>query len=71
MGFATFMSSSLGRGLRGVAGLALIALGLATGSIVLVIVGVVPLAASVSDVCLFAPLFGASLKSADVRAKGK
>jgi hypothetical protein len=71
MGFATFMSSSLGRGLRAVAGLALIVLGLAAGSLVLVIVGLVPLAASASDVCLFAPLFGASLKGTDVRAKAK
>lgn len=75
MGFAQFMSSGLGRGLRIVAGIILIAVGLAvvggTGGIVLAVVGLVPLLARVFDVCLFAPLFGAPLKGADVRARAK
>jgi len=75
MGFAQFMSSGLGRGLRIVAGIILIAVGLAvvggTGGIVLAIIGLVPLLAGVFDVCLFAPLFGAPLKGADVRARAK
>ncbi len=71
MGFAQFMSSNAGRGLRIIAGLALIALGLATSSIVWVVVGLVPLAAGMLDVCLFAPLFGAPLKGAEVRGKAK
>ena len=75
MGFAQFMSSGLGRGLRIVAGIVLIAVGLAgvggTGGIVLAVVGLVPLLAGVFDVCLFAPLFGAPLKGADVRARAK
>ena len=75
MGFAQFMSSGLGRGLRIVAGIILIAVGLAvvgrTGGIVLAVVGLVPLLAGVFDVCLFAPLFGAPLKGADVRARAK
>ena len=75
MGFAQFMSSGLGRGLRIVAGIILIAVGLAvvggTGGIVLAIIGLVPLLAGVFDVCLFAPLFGALLKGADVRARAK
>ncbi len=71
MGFAQFMSSNAGRGLRIVAGLALIALGLATSSIVWVVVGLVPLAAGMLDVCLFAPLFGAPLRGAEVRGKAK
>jgi hypothetical protein len=75
MGFAQFMSSGLGRGLRIVAGIILIAVGLAvvggTGGIMLAVVGLVPLLAGVFDVCLFAPLFGAPLKGADVRARAK
>jgi hypothetical protein len=69
MGFAAFMSSNVGRGLRIAAGLALIVLGLTSGSLVLAVIGVVPLAAGALDVCLFAPLLGAPLKGADVRAK--
>jgi len=75
MGFAQFMASGLGRGLRIVAGIILIAVGLAvvggTGGIVLAVIGLVPLLAGVVDVCLFAPLFGAPLKGADVRAHAK
>jgi hypothetical protein len=75
MGFAQFMASGLGRGLRIVAGIILIAVGLAavggTGGIVLAVVGLVPLAAGVLDVCLVAPLFGAPLKGTDVRAHAR
>jgi len=73
MGFAQFMSSGLGRGLRIVVGLALIVLGLfsigGTGGIILAVVGAVPLVAGILDVCLFAPLFGGPLKGAEARAK--
>ena len=75
MGFAKFMSSGLGRGLRSVVGLALIVIGLfsvgGTGGIMLAVVGAVPLLASASDVCLFAPLFGAPLKGAVVRVQAQ
>jgi hypothetical protein len=75
MGFAQFMSSGLGRGLRIVAGIILIAVGLAvvggTGGIVLAVIGLVPLLAGAFDVCLFAPLFGAPLKGTDVRAHAR
>ena len=75
MGFAKFMSSGLGRGVRIVAGLALIVIGLfsvgGTGGINLEVVGAVPLLAGVLDVCLFAPLFGGPLKGADARAKAQ
>ena len=73
MGFAKFMSSGLGRGLRIVVGLALIVIGLfsvgGTGGIILAVVGAVPLVAGVLDVCLFAPLFGGPFKGADARAQ--
>ena len=73
MGFAKFMSNSLGRGLRIVVGLALIAIGLLSvggaGGLILAIVGAVPLLAGIFDVCLFAPLFGGPLKGAEARAK--
>lgn len=65
MSFITFMSSSAGRALRIVAGLALIALGLAvvggTAGIVMAVVGLVPLAAGAAGVCLFGPLLGSDL----------
>jgi hypothetical protein len=69
MGFALFMSSMWGRGLRSVAGLALIVLGLAGGNAFVGVIGAMPLVAGLLDVCLFAPLFGAPLRGADVRAK--
>jgi len=73
MGFAKFMSSELGRRLRIVMGVALMVIGLfsvgGTGGLILAIVGAVPLLAGVLDVCLFAPLFGAPLKGAEVRVK--
>ena len=76
MAFASFMSSAAGRVLRMVAGLALIGGGvylIVSGSngavgIILAVVGVVPLAASLADVCLFAPLFGAPWSGTKVRA---
>jgi len=75
MGFAKFMSSGLGRGLRIVVGLTLIVIGLfsvgGTGGIILAIVGAVPLLAGIFDVCLFAPLFGGPLKGAEARAKAQ
>ena len=62
MAFARFMSSTTGRLLRIVAGLALIALGVfyftGTTGIIVALIGVVPLLAGVFNVCVFAPLFG-------------
>ncbi len=79
MGFARFMASAAGRALRVIAGLALIAGGIAlyatntstvTGAI-LAVVGLVPLAAGLFDFCIFAPLAGAPLSGAKVRALPK
>ncbi len=59
MSFAKFMSSTTGRAVRVVAGLALIVWGLAAGIPALIVVGLVPLAAGVFNVCLLAPLLKA------------
>jgi len=65
MEFVTFMSSSTGRLLRVVVGLALIVLGLSLGGsgLVWVAVGLVPVAAGVGNFCLLAPLFGQHLRN--------
>jgi len=59
MGFSQFMASSVGRGIRVVAGLASIVIGIALGGgwLALAVVGLVPLLAGAFDVCLFNPLF--------------
>lgn len=71
-GFCTFMASMTGRIVRIVAGIVLIAVGLAwirgVWGIILAIVGVVPLAAGVLDFCVFAPLFGCPLSGPKIRA---
>lgn len=73
-GFAWFMASNTGRGLRIVVGLVLIVWGWSMhGQIagtVLMVVGLVPLAAGVFDVCLLAPLLGAPFSGAKIRAAG-
>ncbi len=72
MGFAQFMASGLGRGVRIAAGIVFLAWGLfLSGGVIPVVLGVVFVAVGVFDVCLLAPLFGAPLKGADVRAKIK
>jgi Na+/glutamate symporter len=71
MGFARFMSSTLGRLLRIVAGIALIAIGLwtvgGTWGIVLAVVGLVPLVAGIFNFCVFAPLFGGPFLAKDIK----
>jgi hypothetical protein len=77
MGFASFMASAFGRGVRIIAGLALIGGGLAlafgnvntTLGVALAIVGLVPLAAGMLDFCVFAPLFGAPFSGSRIRAR--
>jgi hypothetical protein len=60
--FFRFIASTTGRIIRIVAGLILIAIGIlwvrGVGAWILVIVGLVPLAAGLFDWCVFAPLFG-------------
>lgn len=71
--FVAFMSSTAGRAVRIVAGLALIAWGIlglsGTTGIIVAIVGALPLLAGIFDFCAFAPLFGAPLKGSEVRGK--
>lgn len=75
-GIAQFLSGPAGRGVRVVAGLALIAVGLGpvgggmTGYII-AIVGLVPIAAGAFDFCLLGPLFKAPFRGADIRAAGR
>ena len=70
MGFAQFMASGMGRGVRIAAGLVFLAWGLFLGGgVVPIILGGVFVAVGALDVCLLAPLFGAPLKGADVRTK--
>jgi hypothetical protein len=71
MGFAKFMASPTGRGIRIVAGLILIAIGWfamsGVGGWIVAIIGVVPILAGVMDWCLIAPLLGAPFQGKDVR----
>ena len=74
-GFACFMASGIGRGIRIVAGLALIAWGWSmrgeTLGMVLMIVGLLPLAAGVLNVCVIAPIIGAPFSGAKACALGR
>jgi hypothetical protein len=71
--FISFMASRNGRIVRIVVGLALVVWGFfgidnVATSIIVLIVGLVPLAAGIFDFCVFAPLFGAPLSGAKIRA---
>lgn len=70
--FCTFMASTVGRVIRIVAGLVLVAWGLlglgGTVGIIVAVVGAVPLLAGLLDFCVFAPLFGCPLSGAKIRA---
>jgi len=74
MGFAKFMSTSLGRWIRILAGAALIAIGIflvsGTWGIVLAVVGAVPFLAGIFDVCVIGALFlKTPFRGSDLRAK--
>ncbi len=71
MKFSKFMASTTGRITRIVAGLILIALGALLWSgwgVVLIIVGLVPLAAGIFDWCVIAPLLRLPVSGAKIRA---
>ena len=68
--FFAFMASVAGRITRIVAGVVLIAVGVLLGGgwWALAVVGLVPLAAGIVDVCVFAPLFRRPFNGARLRA---
>jgi hypothetical protein len=70
--FAQFMSSTTGRVVRIVAGLALIGWGYTqraeTLGIVLMIVGLLPLVAGAFDICVFGLFFGGPVAGKKIRA---
>ena len=70
--FVSFLASSIGRIVRIVAGIALIALGFfvlqGTTGIIVAVIGAVPLLAGLFDFCIFAPLFGNPLSGSKIRA---
>ena len=71
MSLIKFLATSTGRWIRVIAGAALILLGLymqGTGGIVVAVIGAVPLLAGIFDVCVFAPLFGASFYGKVIRS---
>ena len=72
--FAQFIASGAGRVVRVVAGLALIAGGFALrdsmAGVVMMILGLAPLAAGIFDLCLLSPLLGGPLSGRQIRAQG-
>lgn len=73
MAIAKFMASPLGRGVRILAGVLLIAWGLGlfgavdqTTGIIIAVIGLVPLLAGVFNVCLIAPILGAPFSGSKV-----
>ena len=73
MDFARFMSRPAGRGLRIVAGIVLMFVGIYLVKHVLgyiiVLVGLVPLIAGIGNFCLLAPLFGGPFKASNLAKK--
>ncbi len=70
MGFARFMNSSLGRGIRMLAGAIVIAIGLAMGGVggwIIAGVGLVPLVAGALGLCLLAPLLHVPVRAGSSR----
>lgn len=70
--FAQFLAGTAGRLTRIVAGIALVWIGIAiddsTWSVVLYVVGAVPILAGIFDVCLVTALFGGPFSGRRVRA---
>jgi hypothetical protein len=68
-GFAKFINSPIGRIARIVVGLVLIVWGYTSSSIVLIIIGFVPLVAGAFDLCLISALLGGPISGATIRGK--
>jgi hypothetical protein len=71
LAFARFMASPIGRLARVVLGVVLILIGLfvveGTWGTIIAIIGVIPVAAGIANVCLIAPLLGVPFRGSDVR----
>lgn len=70
-GFAKFINSPAGRIARVVAGLILIVWGYIGGGIVLIIIGLIPLAAGTLDLCLISALLGGPISGKKIRGEKK
>jgi len=72
---AQFLASGAGRTVRAVAGLALIWWGFSHRSgpvgVLVMLIGVIPLAAGVFDFCVLSRLLGGPFSGAAIRAQGK
>jgi len=66
-GFAKFINSPAGRIARIVVGIALIVWGYVCNSIVLIIIGLIPLAAGAFDLCLISALLGGPISGKKIR----
>ena len=73
MQFVTFMTSSKGRAARVIAGLVILAVGLAvvqgTLGLILALIALVPIAGGVFDFCLAGVALGYPFRGADARQK--
>lgn len=72
MGFACFMNSMIGRGVRIGLGVVLLVAGLVLATpvgYVLAVIGLVPLAAGLFDFCVFAKLLHIPYKGSEIRAR--
>ena len=70
MQIASFMATTLGRGVRVVLGIVLIVIGVAVGGttgLLVGVVGLVPIVAGVANVCLIAPVIGAPFRGGNAR----
>jgi ABC-type multidrug transport system permease subunit len=70
LAFARFMASPIGRIARVLLGIALILIGLfaieGTWGTIIAIIGVIPVAAGIANVCLIGPLIGAPFRGSDL-----
>jgi len=70
--FVKFMATTNGRILRIVVGIALIIVGFLVNpnwvGYILIVIGLIPLVAGILDLCFLAPLFGAPIQGAKIRA---
>ena len=74
MALINFLASNpVGRAVRIIAGIILVVVGLfvlgGTAGIIVAVIGLVPLLAGIFDVCVFAPLFGASFFGKNIRGE--